>query len=273
MMYMQDVNKIEVLKKPYNFPIDWGLKSINVPNAWKKTKGEGVKIAMIDTGADIRHPDIKDKVSSTFNMIDRNYDVTDGLGHGTHVAGLLVGERTGVAPLSELHVVKVLKDDGTGSIGDVMDGINHSINIGADVLNISLGIQYGIPLILKQKIIQAYEAGITIVCAVGNDGIDYPSRYPASMDEVISVGGVDESLSLSNFTNRGYDVLAPSVGVISTYKDNGYAKLSGTSMASPLVAGAIALWISYNRSKGIHLKPYEIINSLDGLIDLNKLIL
>jgi subtilisin len=252
--------------------IDWGLKAINVDKVWDKTMGEGVTIVTIDTGVNINHPDLSHNVKSVFNMIDKNLDVTDEYGHGTHVAGLLVGELTGVAPLAELHAIKVLGSDGIGTIANIMDGITHAMNLKADVLSISLGMPNDIPLILKQRIVDAYSAGVTIVSAVGNSGASEPF-YPAKMEQVIGVGGVSKDLQLTKFTNMGYDVLAPSIDILSTYKDNNYARMTGTSMASPLVAGAIALLISYNRKQGIELKPWEIKALLQGkVLDLATLI-
>lgn len=267
---MRDLTKVDIIKElDKDFTIDWGIDYINAPNFWSKTKGEGIKIVTMDTGVDVNHEDIKDKIKSKFNMIEKSFDVSDELGHGTHVAGLLVGEKTGVAPMSELHAVKVLDKDGNGTIANVMDGITYAINMNADVLSISLGMQHGIPLILQQRIVQAYESGITIVCAVGND-YNYPSRYPAIMKEVIAVGGLDKDGKVVDFSNREYDVLAPSVDILSTHKDGQYARMSGTSMGAPLVAGAVALLISYNRSKGIELSPKEIMEIINGKLDLNR---
>jgi len=268
---MRDLNRVEVLDRLKKDQNSWALDFINVSKAHSKTKGEGVTIVTMDTGVDVNHKDISDRVISRFNMIEKSLDVSDELGHGTHVAGLLVGKRTGVAPMAKLHAIKVLDKDGNGSISNVMDGITHAINLKADVLSISLGVQHYIPQILIQRIIEAYEAGVTIVCAVGND-INSPSRYPASMNEVISVGGLDLDGNVADFSNYGYDVLAPSVEVLSTYKDGKYAIMNGTSMASPLVAGSIALLISYYRKKGIELSNDEIKEMIKGRLDLSKLI-
>jgi subtilisin len=252
--------------------IDWGLKAINADKVWDKTMGEGVTIVTIDTGVDINHPDLSHNIKSIFNMIDKNLDVTDDVGHGTHVAGLLVGELTGVAPLADLHAIKVLNSGGMGTIANIMDGITHAVNLKADVLSVSLGMPNDIPLILKQRISDAYSAGVTIVSAVGNSGVSEPF-YPARMNEVIGVGGIGKDLQLTAFTNMGYDVLAPSTEILSTYKDNNYARMTGTSMASPLVAGAIALLISYYRKQGKELKPWDIKALLQGkVLDLTTLI-
>ena len=249
--------------------IDWGLEAIGAPKAWEKTKGKGVKIAVIDTGVDTSHPDLN--VKFEFDAIERVKRVNDTYGHGTHVAGLLTGRYTGVAPESELYIIKVLDEKGNGTVANVMDGITHAINLGVDILSISLGTPHGIPLILEQRLVDAYSAGITIVSAVGNNGDNEP-LYPAKMKEVIGVGGYDKNINMTDFTNKGYDVLAPSVDILSTFKDGKYARTTGTSFASPLVAGGIALLISYYREQGKELTPKEIKSMISGKFDLTKLL-
>lgn len=270
---MNELNEKIILDSLDNEKLpSWGLKAIKAPEVWGKTMGEDVTITLVDTGIDMKHPDLKDRIISKFNPIYSNTDVTDEFGHGTHVAGLLVGKYTGVAPKSNLHVVKALNENGLGRIVDIMDGITYAMNIRSDILCLSLGTKYDIPLILKQRIVDVWESGITIVCAVGNNG-NGETYYPARMLQTIGVGGLDENLIETRFSNSGYDVLAPSVRILSTYKDSNYAFLTGTSMASPLVAGAIALIISYYRKQGKNLKPYEIKEMLKGSnLDLNQLI-
>lgn len=264
-----EINKVEIVEEVND--IDWGLEAIDAPYAWEKTKGEGVKIVVIDSGLDTSHPDIADNIKFQYSTIEKSYDVSDYLGHGTHVAGLIVGRYTGVAPMAELHVIKALNDNGHGTTADVMDGISYAINIEADILSISLGAPYKIPLILEQRIVDAYERGITIVSAVGNDG-NYQSLYPARLKEVIGVGGYDSNFELASFSNREYNVLAPSINILSTYKDGKYARMSGTSFASPLVAGGIALLISHYRNQGKELTPQEIMNMVSGKFNLKELI-
>jgi subtilisin family serine protease len=205
-----DLDEFKVFESIEDY--DWGTKAIGVPHVWSKTMGEGVKIATIDTGCNVEHPNLQGKIASVFNMIEKSLDVTDGYGHGTHVAGLLVGNMTGVAPKSELHVMKVLNKDGIGMISHIMDGITNAINLEVDVLSISLGATLDLPLVLKQRIREAFEHGITIVSATGNNGVSEP-HYPARMDEVIAVGGVDKDLNEALFSNGGYDVLAPTVDI------------------------------------------------------------
>jgi subtilisin family serine protease len=257
-MIFQELDKTEVfdtLPEESNY----GLDLINVEEAWKKTKGKGVKIAVIDTGVDMSHPDLIHSLKGTINMHNRTTDVTDDYGHGSHVAGLLTGLHTGVAPEAELYVAKVLNDKGQGTMANVLDGISFAINYGVDVLCMSLGVPARLPVPLEQRLLDARAKGITVVCAVGNGNkntLEYPSKY----EDIIAVGGVDQEGQRASFSNYGkeIDISAPAMNILSTYKDSNYAKMTGTSMASPLVAGAIALLISDARSQGIELKPKQI---------------
>lgn len=280
------INDIEIVDSIDDGYIDWGVNAINAPSVWHLTKGEGVKVAIIDTGIDTNHREFEGKIKGKFNMLgDKGTDVTDGYGHGTHVAGLIAGERTGVAPNAELYIAKVLNDRGYGSYANILDGISFAINNKVDILTMSLGMNDKLPLILEKKIRLAISRGITIVCATGNAGkkpIDYPARY----DEVIAVGGLDRDLRRADFSNfelRKIDTSAPAVEILSTWKDNNYARLTGTSMASPLVAGGLALVKSYYRKKGVELSPQDMKQMLTnlgeydrwhgyGLFDLTKLI-
>jgi subtilisin family serine protease len=259
-MIMKEVKDVEILEsKPRG--LDYSLKMINVKEAWKRTKGVGVKVAVIDTGVDMTHPELIHSLKGTINMHNRTKDVTDVYGHGSHVAGLITGLHTGVAPEAELYVAKVLDENGQGTMANVLDGISFAINYGVDVLCMSLGVPNGLPTALLQRLLDAEAKGITVVCAVGNSNkntLEYPARY----EHIVAVGGVDKNGNKARFSNFGKEIniVAPSVEVLSSYKDGNYARMSGTSMASPLVAGAIALLISDARSQGIELKPKDIRN-------------
>ena len=280
---MQQLGIIEIVNSLDGLPeIDWGVKTINAHKVWDKTMGEGVKVAVIDTGVDMTHPDLNIKAS--VNMHTRTTNVTDEFGHGTHVAGLIAGKNTGVAPKSDLYIAKVLDGEGRGSMANVLDGITFAINYKVDILCMSLGTPRELPLILKDRIEQAYREGITIVCATGNSNVN-SVEYPAVYDNVIAVGGINKDLERASFSNYGdgTDLLAPSVEILSTFKDNNYARMGGTSMASPLVAGGIALIISHYRNQGIELSPSDIRDILlqlgkrtrdfgYGILDLGKIL-
>lgn len=284
-MIMQELKKTEIIDElPEG--LDWGLTAINAEKAWEVTKGKGAKIAVIDTGIDMNHPDFKESLKGTINMHKHIKDVTDEYGHGTHVAGLITGKHTGIAPEAELYVAKVLDEKGKGTMANVLDGISFAINYDVDVLCMSLGVPAKLPVPLEQRLFDARAKGITVVCAVGNGGknrLEFPSKY----EDIIAVGGVDKDLKHAKFSNYGaeIDISAPSIDVLSTYKDGNYARMTGTSMASPLVAGAVALLISVAKEQGVKLTPYDIKNILStrlnedhsyrygwGVLDLEKLL-
>lgn len=287
-MLESELKEVEIIKSVKQNTVDWGIKAINADKVWKKTQGEGVKIAIIDTGVDVEHPDLKDNIKGAINMFDHTTDVSDEYGHGTHVAGIIAGSGKagvkGVAPKAELYIAKVLDGNGNGSMANVLDGITFAINYNVDILCMSLGVGRELPPMLKERIDEAYRNGITMICATGNSG-KQSVEYPANYDEVIAVGGLNKKLERAEFSNYGWetDVVAPAVDILSTYKDGKYAKMTGTSMGAPLVAGAIALLISYYRKKGKELTPEEIKTLLTegkerdiytgyGMIDIAKLL-
>jgi subtilisin family serine protease len=251
-------NKVEIID---TLPegIDWGLEMINAPKAWELTKGEGVKVAVIDTGIDASHPDLSDNIKSVINMQTKTRDAVDDYGHGTHVAGLIAGKNTGVAPAVDLYVAKVLDAKGLGNMANILDGITYAIHSKVDILSMSLGVNRRLPLILEERLKKAHKEGITIVCATGNSGIK-PPEYPAFYDFAIGVGGVDQDGQRTRFSNFGVemDIVAPAIDILSTHLDGKYARMTGTSMASPLVVGAVALIKSHYRNQGKEITTDEI---------------
>ncbi len=264
---MSDYKDITIINELDNDFIDWGVKAINADKIWNYTKGKGVKVAVIDSGVDMDHPDLKDRIKETVNMFDKSTrDIEDVYGHGSHIAGLIAGKKTGVAPESELYISNVLNSDGLGTMANILDGITFAINYEVDILCMSLGTGRKLPNIVSSRLELAHQKGITIVCAVGNNG-KQKIENPASCDFVISVGGVDRDLSRAEFSNYGFDmdVVAPAVDILSTYKDGKYALMSGTSSATPLVAGGLALIKAYHRDKGVELSPDDMKNLLKNI--------
>ncbi|WP_316852012.1 S8 family peptidase [Peribacillus frigoritolerans] len=237
--------------------IPYGIEMINAPDLWDETKGESVVIAIIDTGIDKTHPDLQGSVIGGYNFTTNNVDdYQDGNGHGTHVAGTIAGIQNGfgvvgVAPKCKLLILKALDDDGSGYIEWITNAIQYAVNwTGKDgekvqAISMSLG---GPPNEEEHAAIkQAIEKGILIICAAGNEGDDNFETdelgYPAAYPEVISVGAVDSNKKPAYFTNTNeeVDLVAPGVDIKSTYLKGQYALLSGTSMATPHVSGAVAL--------------------------------
>jgi subtilisin len=249
--------------------IDWGVNVIQAPILWGVTKGQGIKVAVLDTGIDKSHPDLVANIRGgiNFTTADPN-DFQDRQGHGTHCAGIIGGVDNGVgvigvAPSVDLYSVKVLGDNGSGGFQAIVKGIDWCIQNSIDIISMSLGCAQDPGVALHDAIKRARAAGIIIVAASGNEATH--CGYPAVYDEVIAVGAVDPAFDKASFSNFGQevDVAAPGVNIYSTYLNGTYAKLSGTSMATPMVAGAVALIQAMCRSMGVKATPEKIVQMLD----------
>lgn len=225
----------------------WHYEMIKLPQAWEMTTGSAdVKVAVLDTGIDYTHKNLKQNVDES---LGRNFtsddpsDTMDRLGHGTHVSGTIAasGSLTGVMQKATVFPVKVLGDDGYGSEYWTMKGIVYAADQGADVINMSLG---GGPASEAEENACNYAVskGTVIVAASGNEGWDNVS-YPAAYDSVIAVGSVGREKVKSYFTNfgKGLELMAPGENIYSTLPNNSEGINSGTSMASPHVAGVAGL--------------------------------
>lgn len=248
--------------------MDWGIKLLRVHELWKETKGRGAKIAILDTGI-IPHPDLKPNIKGGINFTTSNRDdYTDRQGHGTHVAGIIAAADNtigvvGVAPEAGLYAVKVLGDDGSGAFEWIIDGIKWAVDHQMDVISMSLGSSFPPPTdALHDAIKDAYAHNVTIVAAAGNDGdeypdddIDWPGRYP----ETIAVGSIKKDKTRSYFSSDGeeLDVMAPGEEIQSTFLNDSYQILSGTSMATPFVSGVLALIISKHRHTPDNKTPVD----------------
>ncbi|MFT4401249.1 serine protease Isp [Bacillus sp. SW14] len=238
-----------------------GIKVIKAPEIWAKgVKGKNVKIAVLDTGCDISHPDLKNQVIGGKNFTDddggKEDVISDYNGHGTHVAGTIAandsnGGIAGVAPEASLLIVKVLGGaNGSGQYEWIINGINYAVEQKADIISMSLGGPNDVPE-LEEAVKNAVKNGVLVVCAAGNEG-DGNERteelsYPAAYNEVIAVGSVSVARELSEFSNanKEIDLVAPGENIVSTLPNKKYGKLTGTSMAAPHVSGALALIKSY----------------------------
>ncbi|MEH7436767.1 S8 family peptidase [Neobacillus drentensis] len=232
-----------------------GVDMIQAPKVWEKTKGKGVTIAILDTGCDLTHPDLRERIigGRNFTRDDKGIKEVfrDYNGHGTHVAGTMAATINqkgvvGVAPEANLLIVKVLDRNGSGQYEWIINGIYYAIEQKVDIISMSLGGPEDVPE-LHEAIQKAVENNILVVCAAGNEGDGQDSTdefgYPGSYNEVISVGAINLERQISDFTNSNneVDLVAPGENILSTYLKGKYAKLSGTSMATPHVSGALAL--------------------------------
>ena len=233
----------------------WGVDRIDADLVWGTTTGEAVRVAIVDTGIDATHPDLDANVVGGYSAVDYTASWADDDGHGTHVAGTVAAESdgngvVGAAPDADLLGVKVLDYNGSGTVADVIEGIEWCVGNGVDVINMSLstGTYYQS---LDEAIQAAHAAGIVVVAAAGNSGPGEGTvRYPAKFANVLAVSATDSDDSLASFSSRGpeVDLAAPGVGIESTYwhrrRGSIYRDLDGTSMAAPHVSGVAALVLS-----------------------------
>ncbi|MCQ6343362.1 S8 family peptidase [Bacillus cereus] len=231
-----------------SFKQQYGLVRIQAPQAWDTQRSDkSVKIAIVDTGVQSSHPDLTSKVIYGHDYVDNDNVSDDGNGHGTHCAGIAAALTNnkigiaGVAPQASIYAVRVLNNQGSGTLDNVAKGIKEAADSGAKVISLSLGASNG-GTALQQAIQYAWNKGAVIVAAAGNTGTTAPN-YPAYYENVIAVASTDSNDKKSSFSTYGtwVDVAAPGSNIYSTYKGSSYQTLSGTSMATPHVAGLAAL--------------------------------
>ncbi|MEC0181447.1 S8 family peptidase [Paenibacillus peoriae] len=258
--YMYLTNEKKLFNSGGNIPNDllfsqyqWNLPATETNRGWGLSKGsKNVTVAVVDTGVDLDHPDLKGQILSGHNVVKPSEKPYDDVGHGTHVAGIisaLVNNGEGVAGMTwynKVMPVKVLDKSGSGTTYSVAEGIIWAADHGAKVINLSLG-NYAQASFLHDAIKYAYDKDVVLVAATGNDNTERPG-YPAAYPEVFAVSATDSSMHRASFSNYGdyVDVMAPGASIASTYPGNQYAALSGTSMASPHVSALAALIRSIN---------------------------
>ena len=254
----------------------WALDSWGIPQVNADTtndmgyRGNGATIAILDTGVQVDHPDLDVVCGETFGTTcsDCVEPYGDDNGHGTHVAGTAAARdpAIGVAPEAEICSVKVLDSDGGGSFGDIADGIVWAAEKGVEVINLSLGGGSGTSE-LRDACDYARNQGSFVVAAAGNDGTCCDCvGYPAAYDSVIAVSSTAPHDDFSSFSSTGpeIDIAAPGSDIYSTYINSGYDTLSGTSMASPHVAGAAAILMAdlgYSNTQA----ESELLSSADDI--------
>jgi subtilisin family serine protease len=262
------------------FGLEWGLQKIRAPEAWDTQRGDrSIPVAVVDTGVDLDHPDLAAQLLPGQDLVDltgvapdpgthfegdvltRDSDPQDEVDHGTHVAGTisaLTDNAEGVAGVSwfcSMIPVRVLARivvdadgsvSGTGTSVDIAAGIRWAADNGAKVINLSLG-GFADTFVERDAVAYAVTQDVVVVAAMGNENTTTPS-FPAAYPGVIAVGAIDQNDQRASFSNRGphISVVAPGVDVRSTLLDDTYGDLSGTSMATPHVAGLAGLLRSCN---------------------------
>lgn len=254
--------------------VPWGINHTEAPEVWKLSSGKGIKVAVLDTGIDLYHSDLL--VRGGTNTIDGG-DYHDRVNHGTHVAGIAAALQNdfgvvGMSPAADLYSVKVLGDNGSGTVSALIAGIDWSVKNGMKVLNMSLGTTSD-SRSLKNAVDNAYTAGLLLVAAAGNSGTSDGSgdnvSYPARYDSVIAVAAIDRYNVRAPFSSTGpaIELSAPGVTIYSTLPGDNYGRGSGTSMASPHVAGAAALiWAANSNYTNIQVRQ----SLREGAIELGN---
>lgn len=213
--------------------------------------GAGVKVAIIDTGIDLTHPDLAPNIAGGVTFVYGTTSPNDDNGHGTHVSGTVAavndgGGVVGVAPGAKLYAVKVLDKNGSGYVSDIAKGVDWARTNQMQIANMSFG-SSTYSSTLYNACNNAYAGGVLLVAAAGNSGDGNvrttETSYPAAYSVVCAVGAVDGADQVASFSNTGgyVEMSAPGVNVVSTYKGGQYAQMSGTSMACPHVVGLAAL--------------------------------
>jgi len=277
---------------------DYSRTKMNLKEAWEVTEGSPeVVVAIIDSGVDLNHPDLKDNLWTNPGEVNgkanadndgngykndvHGYDFyygkgdpTDETGHGTHVAGIIAALKNGfgsigVAPNVKIMPLRFIGPSGSGSTSDAIDAIDYAIKMGAKVISASWG-NSGYSSYLADAVKRAQDAGIIFVAAAGNQGRNTVNSpyYPGSYDGVISVASSNQNDKLSSYSNYGSNVTiaAPGDQIFSTYLNDGYTTLSGTSMAAPQISGAVALALSKNQSLTPEALKAALCSSADSVL-------
>ena len=302
--------KNEQIMTSFTQSVDWGEKLLNIPSTWKVTKGHGIVVAVLDPGCPARikdgkvsiHQDLKNNI-----LIDKcksmvpNEDIYDMQGHSTACAGVIAAEDNllglvGYAPEAKIITYKVLSKSGAGSIKWVEAGLRQAIRDKPDIVSMSLGSPMG-SFTMHQLVKKLDDMGIPVICAAGNSGAEVGVEYPAKYKESFAIGAFDETRKIADFSARGdeIDFVFPGVNISTTWLNDGYTRISGTSFACPACAGLVALLIAKHRDQEkrtgkndckttadiyAHLKKYavnpEVAGNHDsdwgwGYVDVNRM--
>jgi len=266
--HLEDYRVQRIVDETVGEIIDYGVKMVGAALEWPETMGENIRVGVIDTGIDLYHQDLRKNIKGYMNFTtDNKRDVTDENGHGTHVAGIVAAAKNnfgviGVAPKADLYIAKVFGKDGTAQTENISKSVDFMLDSEVQIINMSFSTDGYDPEFEKQ-IQKAFDKGVVMVCAAGNDGMRPGDtiRYPARFDQTISVAAVDLDRQRAPFSSRGeaVDVAAVGTEILSCYPGNKFARLSGTSMAAPIISGAAAIMQAKAKTRlGRFLMPDEM---------------
>ena len=235
--------------------LPWSIKKFDLQKCWNICTGNNIKVAIIDTGCDLYHDDLKNNIIEGINIINPSKPPQDDNGHGTHVAGTIAASKNnigmvGISPDSKIMPIKVLDKNGSGSTKDVSDCVIWAVDHDAYIITMSLGSSRPEPA-LENAIKYAYNRGVHVFCAAGNSGNSTDIMYPAKYKNTFSIGAINSQLQICYFSCCGdsLDFLAPGEDILSCFMNNSYSTMSGTSMAAPFAAGCAALFLSHTKKK------------------------
>lgn len=268
----------------------WALRRIGAPCAWQYTHGSAsVVVAVLDTGVDLEHPDLSDRLVPGYDFVDGDTVPRDEYGHGTHVAGIIAAVSNngiGVAGVADgVHImpIRVLDSEGFGYDADIADGIRYAADHGARVINMSLGSVIPSGDTIDHAIDYAIDQGVVVVIAAGNDFLPLPNWAGGLHPDTIVVAATDENDVKAPFSNTGpwVDISAPGVDIYSTVPtypvflttergvSQDYDALDGTSMATPFVSAVAALVFSAHPSWSASQVRQHILNTAADISEEN----
>ncbi|MCK5320350.1 S8 family serine peptidase [Candidatus Parcubacteria bacterium] len=256
----------------------WGVKHIGAGIVHGNNQGTGIKVAVLDTGIDYNHIEFKENYAGGRDFVNNDSDPMDDNGHGTHVAGTIAAENNdigvvGVAPEAQIYAYKILNKRGRGDVSTVIAVLDQAIVDEIQVTNNSYGSSLYVEAVKEAFDVAANDHGMIHIASAGNSGDDLGIGdnvgYPARYESVIAVAATDSDDVRARFSSTGsaVEISAPGVGILSTYPGNRLATMSGTSMASPHVAGTVALMLKSGVSSDDIRERLQ--NTADDLGDSN----
>lgn len=250
----------------------WEIEKFKIKDLWKYTTGKNTRIAILDTGCDKDHDDLKEAIVDGYNAITHNDNFNDDNGHGSHVAGTIAARNNGigivgVAPEASILAVKVLNHNGEGTSQNIAEGIVWAADNNSDIITMSLASPSPSTRV-SRAINYATNKGCLVVCAAGNSGNESGIQYPAKLPSTIAIGSIGQNLNISPFTCLGpeIDFLSPGENIFSCGHKNNYIIMSGTSMATPFAVGCMSLLLSdlKNKTHNSKLSKQEIVRMLNN---------